>query len=529
MIGFWTDPYPDELFYSACARFQARMGLSASAVGVLLFGERVRASVEMPTRLSHFLKQLPPGNAYTELDLIMGTTMFPLHLRFMQPERAAAVAAAMREHAWIHPAAYGSTLKPPYNWRYCPVCSREDRETYGEAYWHRLHQVAGYDVCPAHNCRLEAVPFALHDNIHFRTYVLAESAIPHPCPDPRMLRQGDPLEDFCRWVAEQITWLVANEGDALGHSALRDIYLPLLKERRLLEAHSHLRVKAQALATAIDHQFRSEVLQWYAALVPDHRGSSMWAHYLTWGATRLLHPVTHLMMVYLLGATCSTISPQSKEVRSWVATPTSDNVIFERRTRATVSDGLATYRRRWLELQAQNPDLSRSELAGIDPKTKSWLYRHDRDWLDANSPEKRFQAGATLEELTERDRTLAARVESIAAHLKAMKDPLVHVTKTRILREMGQQHHTLSRLPFLRNALARSVESNEAFTLRRLALDVEECLRQGLSPAKWELIGMASLQPWLQNRRVVHALAEAVALLSEHRTAVYEAAATRIE
>ena len=38
--------------------------------------------------------------------------------------------------------------------RYCPLCVKRDRETYGEAYWHRKHQIRNMCICSQHKCRL---------------------------------------------------------------------------------------------------------------------------------------------------------------------------------------------------------------------------------------------------------------------------------------------------------------------------------------------------------------------------------------
>lgn len=38
--------------------------------------------------------------------------------------------------------------------RFCPLCVNEDRETYGETYWHRKHQIRNMGICTKHRCRL---------------------------------------------------------------------------------------------------------------------------------------------------------------------------------------------------------------------------------------------------------------------------------------------------------------------------------------------------------------------------------------
>jgi uncharacterized C2H2 Zn-finger protein len=43
----------------------------------------------------------------------------------------------------------------PKHLRYCPDCTREDISIYGEAYWHRTHQLPGMVYCTKHFVRLE--------------------------------------------------------------------------------------------------------------------------------------------------------------------------------------------------------------------------------------------------------------------------------------------------------------------------------------------------------------------------------------
>ncbi|WP_237760175.1 TnsD family transposase [Sporolactobacillus inulinus] len=51
--------------------------------------------------------------------------------------------------------------------KYCSACAEEDISTFGELYWHRLHQLPGNLICPKHDLWLEhsAVPIT-HSNKH---------------------------------------------------------------------------------------------------------------------------------------------------------------------------------------------------------------------------------------------------------------------------------------------------------------------------------------------------------------------------
>jgi hypothetical protein len=40
--------------------------------------------------------------------------------------------------------------------RLCPCCAQEDKSAFGEAYWHRIHQLPGIAICAKHGAPLRA-------------------------------------------------------------------------------------------------------------------------------------------------------------------------------------------------------------------------------------------------------------------------------------------------------------------------------------------------------------------------------------
>lgn len=66
MISCFPDPLPDELFFSACARFSARVQYpNKKAVLKELFGKATcTATVELPSHLSSLIWRLAPGDVY---------------------------------------------------------------------------------------------------------------------------------------------------------------------------------------------------------------------------------------------------------------------------------------------------------------------------------------------------------------------------------------------------------------------------------------------------------------------------------
>jgi hypothetical protein len=67
MLGFFPTPYPDELLYSICARYQARMNYSSQSSTVLDLFETKKAIAifDLPSKLQRLLASLPPGHDYT--------------------------------------------------------------------------------------------------------------------------------------------------------------------------------------------------------------------------------------------------------------------------------------------------------------------------------------------------------------------------------------------------------------------------------------------------------------------------------
>src|SRR5262249_32669730 len=99
MIGFFPEPYPDELCYSLCARYCRRAGYRGriSTVRDLFGSGSFRAVVDMPSRPDSLIASLPPGHGYTVDRFIDEHTLLPFYAAFFPPKRVARVRAEMRQ------------------------------------------------------------------------------------------------------------------------------------------------------------------------------------------------------------------------------------------------------------------------------------------------------------------------------------------------------------------------------------------------------------------------------------------------
>lgn len=157
-IGYFPSIYEDELIYSVFARYYQHTGhMTYGYVAEQLFGDsKVIPSIEFINSLKPEVLQLLLKNM-TIQEVIKNNTMFPYYARFLprtKKNRAFEALINMRGD-------YNKLLSIPKSkngaeryLRYCPICSENDKEKYGETYWHCSHQIVDLNICYKHKCRL---------------------------------------------------------------------------------------------------------------------------------------------------------------------------------------------------------------------------------------------------------------------------------------------------------------------------------------------------------------------------------------
>ena len=157
MITYFPTLYPDELLYSLFARYYVKTGYLAYTYAAqdLYVNKTTRPDIEFINMLSSDAKQLIVKNMTID-EVIKKHTMFPYYGRFLKKDRRCDALNSLISMDMK----YSNHLCIPMNkngyrhLRYCPMCALEDRERYGETYWHRMHQMIGVNICPVHHCKL---------------------------------------------------------------------------------------------------------------------------------------------------------------------------------------------------------------------------------------------------------------------------------------------------------------------------------------------------------------------------------------
>ena len=155
MITYIPKIYPDELVYSFFCRYYVHSGcVSHKAALSDIFCKRSdNPSKEFIGHLNaDAQKQIE--KCYPIKDLILEHTMFPQYARFISlPQKEKAMYHFEFDFCDAH---HLFAILPRTDadgfLRYCPLCVGEDRQKYGETYWHRTHQIRNMQICSKHKC-----------------------------------------------------------------------------------------------------------------------------------------------------------------------------------------------------------------------------------------------------------------------------------------------------------------------------------------------------------------------------------------
>ena len=157
MIAYMPTIYPDELVYSWFCRYYVHLGCFSHKMALqeLYCKKSDYLNKEFIGNLNHgAIEQIE--KIYPMDELVVDHTMYPQYARFIPLEQKKdALYRLGHEPCDVHhlfcvlPRNEGEQYL-----KFCPMCAREDRERYGEAYWHRKHQIRNMSICVKHKCRL---------------------------------------------------------------------------------------------------------------------------------------------------------------------------------------------------------------------------------------------------------------------------------------------------------------------------------------------------------------------------------------
>jgi hypothetical protein len=259
MISAFPHLYPDEMISSGWARYEAWVCYPQryNLLEELLGHRKALAHFDLLGRLGHFTASLPPGHPNTNMEeLISHHTLLPFYTAFLPEERRVFIHEQM---GGTHPvnihALLGLTLERPAmprSLRFCPCCVAEDREQFGEAFWHRVHHLPGVVVCPHHAVWLENTQSPLWLVHGPTTFVTAETVVVPT--EARPVNLENPVERQFLRLAHNARWLLE--------------YPDLNLEAFCLDDRFHLQLAQRGLATYSRRRKLRQTLLAFRAMFP---------------------------------------------------------------------------------------------------------------------------------------------------------------------------------------------------------------------------------------------------------------------
>lgn len=433
---FFVPSLPDETIQSRVARHHVLSGNRVESDTFLDLFDSAPFSLEqiVPQPLMRLADRVDDSSQASLKRLLEGNTLWPLFEPFIavasQPATAeigSMVSRLPRRVVGLHGEA-----------QLCPLCVEEDIRAFGMGYWHRAHHVPGVSVCWRHGTRLL-------------------SSCPH-CQRPfqfrqRLLRQP--------WQRCHCGWRVTGaEGGGtacsptllhyarFAHDLLNrplgrvgPFRLRLAYENRIRELGFTWGARVQAKAFQ-DHLIEELGDAFLSAVDPAFAAKRMsfWIRFAPGNSTGCDMPVTrHLLLAMYLFGTRDELALSLQRVSLEEAAICRTRAVEEGPTRpdeSAASTPRVGHRRRIRDELSRNPQTTIQDLWRKANRVTSWLYEHDREWLQETlsisaADEAGGQSAAKI--VSPEDERLAALVDETAVAMLARPGKPQQVTKERLL------------------------------------------------------------------------------------------------
>ncbi|MEC1305426.1 TnsD family Tn7-like transposition protein [Lysinibacillus capsici] len=293
MLPFFTNPYPNELLYSAIARYHFYSGnLDCKDTLEELFGSRsVIPSVEIGSYFSVLAEKLGPQ--YSVESLLANHTIYPYYASFLSNNRQQEILKDVLEDGqslYTRLGIVAGSICRKGGLYYCAECTKEDDAKYGEPYMHREHQLQGINYCPHHETPLEKYPIKSDSRIEYIRFEMKHLNL-------TAIYDIDPYKDIAVAIAKQAYQLLQLPLHELSREGIKSKYRSLLRERNLITASN--RVRQKELYQAVQSHFPTVFLKQYESEL-NETVEYNWLKVLIRNSKRHAHPLRHLFLLHFL-------------------------------------------------------------------------------------------------------------------------------------------------------------------------------------------------------------------------------------
>ncbi|MBF0719106.1 TniQ family protein [Staphylococcus sciuri] len=300
MLSYFPNLYPDELLYSWFARYHDHSGNTSSKQTMKeLFGNMSSVAVaDFPNNLEAFYKNISHFNPPNINDLVTNHTLYNYYTAFqsdVMKSRAFNYITNGGKPGAIHMflGIVASTIKNWHYLRFCPSCVQQDRERYGEAYWHMSHQLPKVFYCYLHQEFLHDSTIEFR-NPHKHEFISVEKTeLLSPCLitvfSPKLEQQLKKLSD------ESINLIRYAENTQI--QDFSQIY------KYLMQVNGYANHFGKVHQQYFTQQFKKYYREEFLALVDcnfDEHSDTAWLRNIVRKHRKAFHPVQHLLLIQFL-------------------------------------------------------------------------------------------------------------------------------------------------------------------------------------------------------------------------------------
>ncbi|WHY86527.1 TnsD family transposase [Neobacillus novalis] len=164
---------------------------------------------------------------------------------------------------------------------------------------------------------------------------------------------------------------------------------------------------------------------------------------------------------------------------------------------------LTERKNKWLELQEEYPEKSKTELRKMAPDVYAFLYRNDSDWLNDNSPvKKRIQTPNQRVDWEKRDKELLKQIKKVVQTWDMEAEKPTRITITSIgkkLNELSLFQKKADKLPKTMEYIRKVSEDTVSFQKRRVEVTLEKLKKEDEPILEWKIYKKAGLRPTVSN------------------------------
>jgi hypothetical protein len=226
-LSYLASAYQDELIYSRLARTKSHLGLENRAFMTKIFEEK-NCLINFHFGSHLLVVQEVFGKDFFDIQSSLAqNSMLPFLSNFLSSEATQELKNNIIQGVRFNPAAIIYR-----DYKYCPLCSYEDRKDLGETYWRRTFGVSCWDVCSEHGCYLIRIPIKLKN---FGELHIADDVIPKQLPKANFVT-ADELN-----IAKRITSIVKGES-----TFSTEVFLKTLSDKNLIYSNKFETVFSRA-------------------------------------------------------------------------------------------------------------------------------------------------------------------------------------------------------------------------------------------------------------------------------------------